>query len=116
MAAGRNSRSNPADTRRKHIDWFLSSDESVQAIANWDLKVEALASAVVQVLAAGDAIMFGVSLAGDAVSVTIYSGERKSRKWVTDSIELDDLMIAIASRGRLSQNGANGHHPEAEPV
>jgi hypothetical protein len=112
MSNGRNSRGQQQQARRKQIDWFQSSDESVATVANWDLKIEALASAVVQVLAAGDAIMFGVSLAGDAISVTIYSGESKSRKWVSDSIELDDLMATIAQRGRQRNAGEKGTHLE----
>lgn len=98
------SRSNPAgENRRRQVDWFQSSDESVQAVMDWDIKAHQLAAAVLGVLSKGDAIMFGVSFAGDAISMTIYSGEVKSRKWVADSIEFDDLTAVIAQRARGAQ-------------
>ena len=86
--------------RKKQVDWFGSSDEAVEAIADWDIKVQLMAEAILGVLSNGDGIMFGVSFAGDAISVTVYSGEVKKRKWVSDSIELDDLMAALARRAR----------------
>lgn len=79
--------------------WFGSSSESVEGVIDWDLKSQTMTEAILGVLAAGNAIMFGVSMSGDAVSVTIYAGESKQRKWVSDSIELDDLMNAIWQRG-----------------
>lgn len=79
--------------------WFGSSNESVEAVLDWDLKAQVLCEAVLGVLAAGNAIMFGVSASGDAVSVTIYAGEVKHRKWVTDAVELDDLMAMVWQRG-----------------
>jgi hypothetical protein len=79
--------------------WFGSSNESVEGIIDWDCKAQTLAEAILGVLAHGSAIMFGVSMAGDAVSVTIYDGEVKHRKWVTDCVELDDLMAIIWKRG-----------------
>jgi hypothetical protein len=42
--------------------------------------------------------MFGRSYDGTSISVTIYDGESKSRKWVSDSIEFDDLMAMIGQR------------------
>jgi hypothetical protein len=98
----------PVDIRRQRparknmIDWFQSADESVESIADWDLKPGHLESAVLGVLSVGDAIMFGVSMAGDAISVTIYSGERKSRKWVSDAIEFEQLLGVIASRAQTT--------------
>lgn len=94
--------------------WFGSSNESVDSVGEWDLKSQTLAEAILGVLAAGSAIMFGVSLAGDAVSVTIYTGDTKQRKWVTDAVELDDLMAAIWRRGRMHGNTPTlDHKPEA---
>lgn len=100
MARDRNRQQHPKHQQNGHINWFASADSDVTAIADWDLKTQTFAEAVLAVLAAGNAIMFGVSMAGDAISVTIYAGDAKQRKWVSDSIELDDLMAAIWSRGR----------------
>ena len=85
---------------KTRVEWFKTSDESAACVADWDIKPEQLAYAILEVLQAGDAIMFGVSMAGDAISITTYSGEAKSRKWVSDSIELDDLMAVILRTGR----------------
>lgn len=39
--------------------------------------------------------MFGRSLDGGSISVTIYDGETKSRKWVSDVVDLEDVLTAI---------------------
>lgn len=98
---------------RTRIEWFKTSDESVAAVADWDIKPEQLAYAILEVLQAGDAVMFGVSMAGDAISVTLYSGEQKQRKWVSDSIELDDLMLHILQAGRTRRGALRRGHLEA---
>lgn len=105
MARNRQTQAHPKKLENGHINWFASADSDVQAIAEWDLKPEAFVAGVLEVLQAGNAIMFGVSMLGDSVSVTVYAGEAKQRKWVTDSIELDDLMAAIAQRGRERRSG-----------
>jgi hypothetical protein len=51
--------------------------------------------------------MFGVSMAGDAVSVTVYVGEGKHRKWVTDSVELEDFLAVVCERARGARKPAN---------
>lgn len=103
MARNRRQSTHPMNQPDGHINWFATADSDVTAIADWDCKTGTLAAAVLEVLQAGNAIMFGVSMAGDAVSVTVYAGEAKQRKWVSDSIELDDLMAAIVQRGRTAR-------------
>lgn len=105
MVRDRSKQQHPKTANGGHINWFASADSDVSAIAEWDLKTQTFTEAVLEVLQAGNAIMFGVSMTGDSVSVTIYAGEAKQRKWVTDSIELDDLMSAIWKRGRDQRNG-----------
>ena len=102
MSNSKSRRAYTAKQTQERRDWFGTADASAEAVADWDIKIEQFAAAVLGVLGAGDAIMFGVSMSGDAVGVTIYSGESKSRKWVTDSIEFDDLMALIARRARPS--------------
>lgn len=96
--------------RKNKIDWFQSADESVETIADWDIKAEIFASAILEVLSAGDGVMFGVSLAGDAISVTIYSGDVKRRKWITDAVELDELMALLYRQGRLRRQALGDAH------
>jgi hypothetical protein len=91
-----NRRLNPVETRQR-IEWFAtSSDASALSIGEWDVKTEVLAAAILGVLSRGDAITFGSSMDGGAISVTIYSGDSKQRKWVNDSMELDDLLAVVA--------------------
>lgn len=105
MVRDRSKQQHPKTHNGGHINWFASADSDVSAIAEWDLKAQTVTEAILEVLQAGNAIMFGVSMTGDSVSVTIYAGEIKQRKWVTDSIELDDLMAAILKRGRDQRVG-----------
>lgn len=78
--------------------WFLSADESAEYIADWDIKPEQLAALILGVLGQGGAIRLGTSSLGDAVSVTVWQGEAKLQKWVSDSVELDKLVWGLLSR------------------
>lgn len=82
--------------------WYMQSNSSAEGVRDWDLKPGRLESAILGVLGNGHGIMFGVTRDGGAVSVTIYAGEDKQRKYCSDSIELDDLLdlIAIAANPR----------------
>jgi hypothetical protein len=103
MARNRQQRTYTAEEARTRMDWFASTDSDASTILEWDIKRDVLVEAILEVLQAGDAVMFGRSMDGGAISVTIYSGEAKSRKWVGDSIELDDLMNAVVQRGRAAR-------------
>ena len=97
---------NPVETRQR-IEWFAtSSDACTLSIEAWDVKTEILAAAILGVLGSGDAIAFGSSMDGGAISVTIYSGDSKQRKWVNDSMELDDLLALVARRASLGSGSA----------
>lgn len=109
MVRNRTQQQHPKTKEGGHIEWFLRADSDVGEIVDWDVKAQTFTEAVLGVLGAGNAIMFGVSMAGDSVSVTIYAGEQKQRKWVTDCIELDDLMSAIWQRGREVGKGDISH-------
>lgn len=100
MAGSKSRRSYTAQQGQERRDWFGTADASAEAVGQWDIKDEALAAAVLGILGAGDAVMFSVTQDGWAVGVTVYSGDSKARKWVTDSIEFDDLMISIARRAK----------------
>jgi hypothetical protein len=79
----------------KAAAWFASNSSHPDGIGDWDAKTERLGEAIMNTLACGSAIMFGVTRDGSAVSVTIYTGDDKSRVYVSDSIELDDLTDSI---------------------
>jgi hypothetical protein len=116
MVKRNNTQRHTAESAQKLRDWFATSDASPEGLADWDLKTQLLADVVLGTLAMGSAIMFGVSMSGDAVSVTLYVGDTKHRKWVTDSIELEDYLGVVlgrlndARKGRIvdiSQNAAD---------
>lgn len=102
----------PKHNAMSALGWFGSADESMESVGDWDVKQAAMVGAVLEVLSAGDGIMFGISMDGRAVSVTVYSGDTKHRKWVTDAIEFDDLMAAIYRRG-LERRGRLGEAEQA---
>ena len=87
---------NPVD----RIDWFRTANSGTEGIGEWDIKQEQMADAILSLLASGCAIMLGVTSDGGAVSVTIYSGDVKTRKYVTDAIELDDCLAAVVATAR----------------
>jgi len=75
---------------KQAIDWYATTDSTAEGVADWDIKTDKYAEAILKVLASGCAIMFGTTMDGGAVSVTIFQDEKKSRKYLTDSVELDD--------------------------
>lgn len=89
----------------KAREWFASSGSSTEGVADWDIKTQALAEVVLGLLAQKCAVMFGVALDGRAVSVTIYEGDAKQRKWVTDAIEFDDLIALVGNQLRGRDEG-----------
>jgi hypothetical protein len=98
MVRNRKQRSYTAEAAAKRMDWLQSVDADATQVAEWDIKTELLRDAVLGTLGMGSAIMFGVSLTGSAVSVTVYVGEAKHRKWVSDSVELEDFLSHICGQ------------------
>lgn len=91
------------DTRRgsdgaAQFEWFKTSNAHAKFCDDWDVKDAVFVEAVLGLLSLGKAVMLGSSRDGGAISVTIYDGDNKSREWVTDSIEFDDLMLVIAQK------------------
>lgn len=91
-------------TPEEQFDWFKTSASRAQQCDDWDIKTEVFAEAVLGLLSAGRAVMFGSSRDGGAISVTIYDGDNKAREWVADSIEFDDLMQHLARRVEERKN------------
>lgn len=104
MVRNRAQQRHTAESAAKLRDWFASADASPEGIGDWDMKTQLLSDTVMQTLAMGSAIMFGVSMSGDAVSVTVYVGEAKHRKWVSDSVELEDYLGVVLERARAARN------------
>lgn len=98
----------------KRVDWFLTADAHAQGVGEWDIKAGQLADAVLQILSAGSAVMFGVTSDGGAVSVTIFDGDSKQRRYLTDSVELDDWSDAILGTAKRLHLGrfASGNGKE----
>lgn len=79
----------------KARQWFASRDSDVTGVADWDIKQELCVQAIMGVLGTGCAIMLGTTMSGQAISVTVFDGDDKQRRYATDSIEFDDLMDAL---------------------
>lgn len=84
----------------ERVAFSFTSNATAADLVNWDLKPTAMQDAVLAGLAAGLGIMFGRSQDGGSISVTIYDGDVKSRKWVSDAIELEDVLAAIVEHAK----------------
>lgn len=102
------------EPRRMARAWFdASADASAEMVEHWDIKQEHLANAVLRVLALGSAVMFSASRNGLAIGITIFDGDDRQRKWVGNSVELDDHLAdladaaakALAERGQDEEEG-----------
>jgi len=80
----------------------FTSNADTSTIGSWDIKPQLLTDAILGGLQCGLGIMFGRSLDGGSVSVTIYDGDAKSRKWVSDVIDLEDVLTAIVEHAKSS--------------
>lgn len=85
---------------QKKRDWFATSAASVEGIADWDLKTEFVVEVITLALSQGVGIMFGSALGGLAVSITVYDGDEKHRKYVRDAIEFEDALGIIMNQLR----------------
>lgn len=99
----------PADLRRgssgpERVAFSFTSNASTETISSWDIKPQLLADAILGGLASGLGIMFGRSQDGGSISVTIYDGDTKARKWVSDVVDLEDVLTAIVAHAE--KNGA----------
>lgn len=106
MTRRRNRADDAAEHTRKQRIWNLSANASAETIADWDIKPDFFVEGVLQLLASGTAVMLGTTMNGGAVSVTLYQGDDKQRVYVTDSIEWDDLWIAIVNQAKERVNEA----------
>lgn len=105
MARSNRQRSYTAEEAVKKSIWNLSADASAEAVLDWDIKTELLTEAIQQVLSAGDAILFGTRYDGGAISVTILSGDSKTRKWCDDALQFEDVLGMIVAQGKAAQRG-----------
>ena len=103
-------RGKPEDRRgtngEQKVAFSFTSNSSALEVANWDVKPQLLTDAILCGLASGLGIMFGKSLDGGSLSVTIYDGDAKSRKWVSDVVDLEDVLQAIIAHAQRSGVGA----------
>lgn len=82
------------------VDWFKTADADVSSVADWDIKPHLLQEAVLGLLSVGCGITFGKAWDGEQIVITVYEGEAKKRKYVADSMELDDALGMIVQRLR----------------
>jgi hypothetical protein len=80
------------------IDWFKSVDADVASVDAWDIKPDLLVDAVLGLLSAGKGIMFGRAWDGEQLVITVYDGDSKTRKYISDSIEFDDALAMVCQR------------------
>jgi len=88
------------DFARRQMSWAESSDAAVSGVVDWDIKTHLLAEAVLCILGTGSGVMFGVTRDGGALAVTIYSGDEKVRKYLHDSVELDDWSDSVIGKAK----------------
>lgn len=96
------SRYTAAETEAK-IGWFSSADATTEQLADWDIKQDLLAAAVLALLSRGMAVTFGSAWDGQAVSITVHDDAGKKRKYVRDSIEFDDALAAVVRHYRTAE-------------
>jgi len=90
---------NPEAFQKQSI-WNLTEDASVEGVLNWDYKVAQFAEAIFCILGTGAAVMVGTTQQGGALSLTIFDGEARIRKYAGDSIDLDEWSADVIGRAR----------------
>jgi len=90
---------NPEAFRKQSI-WNLTEDSSAEGVRDWDFKAEQFAEAIICIIATGAAVMVGTTQGGGAISLTIFDGDAKIRKYASDSIDLDDWSDDVIGRAR----------------
>jgi len=84
----------------KQSIWNMTEDSSAEGVRHWDFKTGLFAEAIVCVIATGAAVMVGTTQHGGAVSLTIFDGEARIRKYVNDSVELDEWSADVIGRAQ----------------
>jgi hypothetical protein len=105
MARNRGQQPHPKNLEGGHINWFATADSQAAHVIDWDVHEPTVWAAIAGVLAAGNAIQLGMSMDGASMYVRIYDNETNPRKWIADSVELDQLMKVIANAGQLARRG-----------
>jgi len=99
MPRGKKLGNNPEAFQKQSI-WNLTEDSSAENVRQWDFKTAQFAEAIMCIISTGAAVMIGTTKAGGAVSLTIFDGDHKVRKYVEDSIGLDDWADDVIGRAR----------------
>jgi len=90
---------NPESVARQTI-WNMQEDASIAGVQHWDIKTAQFAEAVLCILATGSALMIGTTQGGGAMSLTIFDGEARIRKYAGDSVDLDEWSEDVIGRAR----------------
>lgn len=88
---------NPEDQNRQSI-WNMHEDASAIGVRHWDIKTGQFAEALLCILATGSAVMLGTTQGGGAMSLTIFDGDARIRKYAGDSVDLDEWSMEIIGR------------------
>lgn len=91
---------NNPETFVKQSIWNVTEDSDAQNVRQWDIKAQQFAEAIICIIATGAAVMVGTTRAGGAISLTIFDGEARVRKYAEDSIALDDWSDDVIGRAR----------------
>jgi len=87
-----------AETAASRSIWNLQEDASIQGVRHWDIKTGQFAEAILCILATGSAVMLGTTQGGGAMSLTIFDGDARIRKYAGDSVDLDEWSADIIGR------------------
>jgi len=99
MARSKKLGNNPEAFVKQSI-WNMTEDSTAESVRDWDIKAQQFAEAILCIIATGAAVMVGTTRMGGAVSLTIFDGENKYRKYCEDSISLDDWSDDVIGRAR----------------
>lgn len=99
MAAKKKLGNNPEAFQKQSI-WNMTEDSTAENVRQWDFKTGLFTEAIMCIIATGAAVMIGTTQAGGAVSLTIFDGEAKIRKYAGDSIELDEWSADVIGRAQ----------------
>jgi hypothetical protein len=76
----------------------MGNDASATGVRQWDIKAGQFAEAILCILATGSAVMLATTQQGGALSITIFDNDIRVRKYVGDSIDLDEWSTDVIGR------------------
>jgi hypothetical protein len=95
------------------LDWWqdVAANDS-QNVREWDIKQGVLADGLLAILASGRAVTFASSRNGLSISITVYDGDDRRRRWCEGPEQFDDAMAALVRHLGAAGAGADDEASE----